>query len=43
MRKHYEKPLFYLSVSKGDVIVMSEIAIDLSDTGWGNYDEGGIL
>ena len=43
MRKRYEKPLFYLGFSKGDVIVMSGIAIDLSGTGWGDYDEGGIL
>ena len=42
MKKEYEKLIFYLKDPKGDVIVMSDIGIDLSGTGWGDYDEGGI-
>ena len=42
MKKDYVKPFIYLDVSSNDVIVMSDIGINISDTGWGDFDEGGI-
>ena len=42
MKKNYESPLIYIDLSTGDVIYMSDVRVDVTGTGWDDFDEGGI-
>lgn len=42
MKKVYRRPLIFMLPLYGDVITMSDGNVNVGNTGWGNYDDGGI-
>ena len=42
MKLLYDTPLILIMDTAGDVLKESDVLVDLSELGWGDFDEGGV-
>jgi hypothetical protein len=42
MKNLYDTPLILITDTVGDVLKESDVLVDLSELGWGDFDEGGV-
>ena len=42
MKLIYDTPQILITDTSGDVLKESDVLVDLSELGWGDFDEGGV-
>lgn len=42
MKNLYDTPLILITDTSSDVLKESDVLVDLSELGWGDFDEGGV-